>query len=98
MLNSYQNRFRLQFLLVNQGISTFCGIKTRSLSVANTSNDELETVRTVAKNFIDKEVDPFILSWEENPPFPAHKLFKKAGDLGLLGLDKPVKFGGKCFC
>ena len=26
--------------------------------------------------------------------FPAHELFKKMGDAGLLGVDKPVEFGG----
>ncbi|MFX5476754.1 acyl-CoA dehydrogenase family protein, partial [Acinetobacter baumannii] len=27
--------------------------------------------------------------------FPAHELFKKLGDLGFLGLNKPVKYGGQ---
>jgi citronellyl-CoA dehydrogenase len=27
--------------------------------------------------------------------FPAHELFKKLGDLGFLGLNKPVEFGGQ---
>ena len=26
--------------------------------------------------------------------FPAHELFKKMGDLGLLGVNKPVEDGG----
>ena len=26
--------------------------------------------------------------------FPTHELFKKLGDLGFLGLNKPVEFGG----
>jgi citronellyl-CoA dehydrogenase len=27
--------------------------------------------------------------------FPAHELFKKLGDLGFLGLNKPIEFGGQ---
>ena len=31
---------------------------------------------------------------EKEGQFPAHALFKKMGDAGLLGVDKPVEFGG----
>jgi citronellyl-CoA dehydrogenase len=32
--------------------------------------------------------------WEAAGIFPAHQLFKKLGDLGLLGLNKPEAYGG----
>ena len=32
--------------------------------------------------------------WEEAEIFPAHDLFKKAGDLGLFGFSYPVEYGG----
>ena len=46
------------------------------------------------KKFIDKEVNPFVPAWEAAEQFPAHEVFKKLGDLGLLGLKYPEEFGG----
>ncbi len=54
-------------------------------------HDELR--RTVAK-FVDTQINPFIDQWEDDEIFPAHELFKKMGDAGLLGVCKPEKFGG----
>ncbi len=48
---------------------------------------------TVTK-FVRNEINPFIDEWEKAEQFPAHELFKKLGDLGLLGLKYPEKFGG----
>ena len=42
--------------------------------------------RETVRRFVDTEINPFIDAWEEAEIFPAHDLFKKAGDLGLLGL------------
>lgn len=44
--------------------------------------------------FIDNEIKPFVDEWEEACAFPAHEVFKKMGDLGLLGLHKPEAYGG----
>ena len=33
-------------------------------------------------------------SWERDGIFPAHELFAKLGALGLLGISKPVEYGG----
>ncbi len=55
---------------------------------------EHEELRRTARAFVEKEINPYVQEWEENGPFPAHKLFKKMGDLGLLGICKPVEFGG----
>jgi len=46
------------------------------------------------RKFIEAEVNPHIDAWEETEIFPAHELFKKMGDLGFLGIGKPVEFGG----
>ena len=48
---------------------------------------------TVVK-FCDKEINPFVAEWEKAEQFPSHALFKKLGDLGLLGLKYPEEFGG----
>jgi len=52
-----------------------------------------ELRRTVAR-FVAEEVNPFVDEWEDAGIFPAHELFKKMGDLGLLGISKPEEFGG----
>jgi len=46
------------------------------------------------RRFIATEIDPFVDEWEANEIFPAHELFKKMGQLGLLGITKPEAYGG----
>ena len=50
--------------------------------------------RETVREFVDREVNPYVDEWEEAGMFPAHDLFKKAGDLGLLGLSYPEEYGG----
>lgn len=57
------------------------------------TQEHLELKRTIA-NFVENEVNPHVDSWEEAGLFPAKVLFKKMGDLGLLGISKPVENGG----
>ena len=55
---------------------------------------EHEALRATIKRFIAEKVNPFVDQWEADEIFPAHQVFKGMGDLGLLGLDKPVENGG----
>ncbi|GIZ11811.1 citronellyl-CoA dehydrogenase [Pseudomonas sp. NCCP-436] len=55
---------------------------------------EHEELRRTVKNFVDKEINPYVDEWEKDGRFPMREIFKKAGDLGLLGISKPEKFGG----
>src|SRR5215208_5416435 len=55
---------------------------------------EHEALRQTWKTLIDREINPHVDVWEKEGQFPAHALFKKMGDAGLLGVDKPVEFGG----
>ncbi|HET6789350.1 MAG TPA: acyl-CoA dehydrogenase family protein [Aquabacterium sp.] len=55
---------------------------------------EHEELRRTVRNFVDKEINPHVDEWEKDGRFPIHEIFKKAGDLGLLGISKPEKFGG----
>ncbi len=50
--------------------------------------------RETVRRFVDQEINPHVDEWEEAEIFPAHELFKKAGDLGLLGLSYPQEYGG----
>lgn len=51
-------------------------------------------IRATIAKFIDNEINPYCDEWEKQGIFPAHELFKKMGDLGLLGIAKPVEYGG----
>ncbi len=55
---------------------------------------EHDMLRQTVRSFVDKEINPHVDEWEEAGIFPAHDLFKKAGDLGLLGLSRPEEYGG----
>src|SRR3984885_6152301 len=56
---------------------------------------EHEEVRRSLQKFIAAEINPHVDAWEEAGIFPAHELFKKLGQLGFLGLNKPVEYGGQ---
>jgi citronellyl-CoA dehydrogenase len=57
------------------------------------SHEHLEIQKTL-KRFIDEEINPHVEQWEAAEIFPAHQVFKRLGDLGLLGLTKPEAYGG----
>ena len=51
-------------------------------------------IRRTLRAIIDKDINPHVDKWEEDEIFPAHEVFKKLGDAGLLGIHKPVEYGG----
>jgi citronellyl-CoA dehydrogenase len=56
--------------------------------------NEHTAIRSTIAQFIDKEINPYVDEWERDAIFPAHEVFKKMGDLGLLGIHKPIEYGG----
>ncbi|MBB5016927.1 citronellyl-CoA dehydrogenase [Chitinivorax tropicus] len=55
---------------------------------------EHEQMRRTALQFVEKEINPHADEWERAGCFPAHELFRKLGELGLLGIHKPIENGG----
>lgn len=55
---------------------------------------EHKALRKIASDFVNNELDPFVNEWEKDGRAPLHEIFKKMGDLGLLGIHKPADFGG----
>lgn len=55
---------------------------------------EHEELRRTYRRVIDEEINPHVNEWEAAQIFPAHEVFKKLGNLGLLGVTKPVEYGG----
>ena len=52
-----------------------------------------DMVRKSVREFIKKEVLPFINDWEEAGEFPV-EIYKKAGEVGILGIGFPEAYGG----
>lgn len=50
-------------------------------------------IRETVRRFVHKEILPFVEEWEESGYFPV-ELYKKAGSLGILGINYPEEYGG----
>lgn len=55
---------------------------------------EHEALRRTVRQFVDSQINPYVDEWEKAGRFPIHEIFRQAGELGLLGISKPEKFGG----
>jgi citronellyl-CoA dehydrogenase len=55
---------------------------------------EHEQISDTVRKFVANEINPFTAEWEKAGIFPAHEVFKKLGDLGLLGIKYPTEYGG----
>lgn len=55
---------------------------------------EHKELRRTVRKFVQNEIDPYVDDWEKAGIFPAKPLFKKMGNLGLLGISKPEAYGG----
>ncbi len=53
-------------------------------------------IRDMVRDFAEKEIRPNIMKWDESQEFPV-ELFKKAGELGLMGVLVPEEYGGSGF-
>lgn len=51
--------------------------------------------RKMVRRFVENEIQPFCDEWEAAGAFPAHELFPKLGELGLLGLEYDPAYGGQ---
>ncbi|MFZ3128505.1 MAG: acyl-CoA dehydrogenase family protein [Rhodoferax sp.] len=55
---------------------------------------EHEQISDTVRKFVVNEINPHLPEWEKAGIFPAHQLFKKMGDLGLLGIKYATEYGG----
>lgn len=56
--------------------------------------EEHQSIYKTVKDFGINEIMPFSDEWDKAGVFPAHELFKKMGNLDLLGITKSPEFGG----
>ncbi len=72
---------------------------TMTEPMAGVNFDESENQKMIAqmiRDFGDLEIRPNIMTWDESQEFPV-PLFKKMGDLGLMGVLVPEEYGGSGF-
>ena len=55
--------------------------------------DEHQQFRDAIRAFVDKEIAPFVHDWDEAGEVP-RELYRKAGEIGLLGVGFPDAYGG----
>lgn len=56
--------------------------------------EEHDLFRSTVREVVQKEIAPHVDDWERAGRFPAHELFAKLGELGLLGVEYDERWGG----
>jgi len=59
-------------------------------------NDNQRMIGQMARDFAEKHIRPHVMEWDEAQHFPI-ELFKKLGELGMMGVFVPVEYGGSGF-
>src|SRR5215212_10920014 len=55
--------------------------------------DEQNQIKTMVREFAESEIKPHLMKWDEKQHF-AVDTFKRAGELGMLGVVFPEEYGG----
>ena len=59
-------------------------------------NESVSMVRQTVRDFAEKHIRPDMMEWDESQTFPVD-VFKKLGELGLMGMLVPENYGGSGF-
>jgi len=62
----------------------------------HTMQENQQMIAKMVKDFGAKEIEPHKMQWDEDQHFPV-ELFKKLGELGLMGVVVPHAYGGSGF-
>lgn len=65
-----------------------------NMGFAETEN--MKMVRDMARDFAERHIRPKMMEWDESQEFPV-EVFKKLGELGLMGVLVPTEYGGSGF-
>jgi len=95
MANIAQRKGLQKFLKHQKNLSQSSLINRKASTLADSFyNEEQKELQASVKKLIDSEINPHADKWEKEKMFPAHEVFKKFGDQGLLGINKPTEYGG----
>lgn len=64
------------------------------MNFEQTENQQM--IAQMVRDFAEKEIKPNMMKWDEEQIFPV-SLFKKLGELGLMGVLVPTEYGGSGF-
>jgi alkylation response protein AidB-like acyl-CoA dehydrogenase len=67
---------------------------TTGISFDSSENEKM--IAQMVRDFGEKEIRPKIMEWDESQHFPI-ELFRKMGELGLMGVLVPEEYGGSGF-
>ena len=56
-------------------------------------SDEHKLIRSTIRDFVKRDISPFIEEWAQNAHFP-YEIVKKFGEIGAFGPTIPVEYGG----
>ncbi|MEA2274780.1 MAG: hypothetical protein QOI98_3488 [Solirubrobacteraceae bacterium] len=56
-------------------------------------SDEQSQIKQMVREFAQSELKPHVMEWDEAQHFPV-EVFKKCGELGMLGVTIPEQYGG----
>jgi alkylation response protein AidB-like acyl-CoA dehydrogenase len=59
-------------------------------------NENQQMIADMIKKFGDEHIRPKLMDWDESQTFPV-EVFKKLGELGLMGVLVPTEYGGSGF-
>ncbi|MBX7183001.1 MAG: acyl-CoA dehydrogenase [Bacteroidia bacterium] len=59
-------------------------------------NENQEMIAKMVRDFAEKNIRPRLMEWDESQEFPV-EVFKKLGELGLMGVLVPTEYGGSGF-
>jgi len=89
-------------LRVSRAFSTFLkrdlhtskGVNQQAAVQLDFYEEEQRSMQKTARRIVDEDINPYVDQWEAEGMYPAAQVFKKLGDAGLLGVNKPVEYGG----
>jgi alkylation response protein AidB-like acyl-CoA dehydrogenase len=61
------------------------------MNFEKTENQKM--ISQMVRDFAEKEIRPFVMEWDESQFFP-REVFRKMGELGLMGVLVPQEYGG----
>jgi citronellyl-CoA dehydrogenase len=60
----------------------------------NYYSEDQQAFQQTIRDFFEREVNPHIDEWEKARIFPAHQVFKRCAEIGMLGVSYDTKYGG----
>ena len=77
-----------------RSFQTGCVVEQQAAVKIEYFGEEQVAMKKTARRIIDEDINPYVDEWEKEGIYPAHTVFKKLGSAGLLGVNKPVEYGG----